>query len=100
MAPLTVFTDTVQTNEMLKQIDARAAHLEKLDVDVREWEKKTAKVAEAQLQSRAATIANDLSTSHLGNKFCVAELPDADAKLLQAVVDALRSKFAEPIFLA
>ena len=57
-------------------------------------------MAEAQLQSRAATIANDLSTSHLGKKFCVAELPDADAKLLQAVVDALRSKFAGAIFLA
>ena len=97
---LPAFQSKADTSEMLKQIDTRAAHLEKLDVDVREWEKKTAKVAEAQLQSRAATIANDLSTSHLGKKFCVAELPDADAKLLQAVVDALRSKFAGPIFLA
>ncbi len=94
------FESKAETAEALKQIDGRAAHLERLDVDVREWEKKTAKVAEAQLQSRAATIANDLSTSHLGKKFCVAELPDADAKLLQAVVDSLRSKFEGPIFLA
>src|SRR5205807_6084347 len=35
LAPLPVFTDTVQTTEILKQIDARAAHLEKLDADVR-----------------------------------------------------------------
>src|SRR5947207_14710614 len=57
LAPLPVFTDTVQTNEMLKQIDARATQLEKLDAEVREWEKKTAKAAEVDLQSRAAAIA-------------------------------------------
>ena len=45
---------------MLKQIDARAAHLEKVDAEVREWEKKTAKSAEAELKSRAAQIANEL----------------------------------------
>ena len=51
---------------MLKQIDARAAHLEKVDADVREWEKKTAKSAEAELKSRAAKIANELAQSHAG----------------------------------
>ena len=85
---------------MLKQIDARAAHLEKVDADVREWEKKTAKSAEADLKSRAAQIANDLAQSHAGKNFCVAEVPDADGKLLQAIVDALKSKFKGPIFLA
>jgi alanyl-tRNA synthetase len=30
----------------------------------------------------------------------VAEVPNADAKLLQAIVDALKSKFSGPIFLA
>src|SRR5207249_12288221 len=59
LSPLPVFTDTVQTDEMLKQIDARAAQLEKLDHEVREWEKKHAKEAEAELRSRAAQIAND-----------------------------------------
>lgn len=100
LAPLPVFTDTVQTNEMLKQIDARAAHLEKLDVDVREWEKKHAKEAEADLRSRAAQIANELALSKVGQKICVVSVPDADAKLLQAVADALKSKFDGPIVLA
>jgi alanyl-tRNA synthetase/REP element-mobilizing transposase RayT len=98
LSPLPVFTDTMQTNEMLKQIGARAAHLQKLDVDVRELEKKSAKAAEADLQSRAAAIANELAASH--QDFCVAEVPNADARLLQAVVDALKRKFNGPIFLA
>ena len=100
LAPLPVFTDTVQTNEMLKQIDARAAQLEKLEVDVREWEKKHAKQAGADLRSRAAQIANDLALSKVGQKVCVVSVPDADAKLLQAVADALKQKFDGPIVLA
>ena len=100
IAPLPAFQDDAATAEMLKQIDARAAHLEKVDAEVREWEKKTAKSAEAELKSRAAQIANELAQSHAGENFCVAEVPDADGKLLQAVVDALKSKFKGPIFLA
>jgi alanyl-tRNA synthetase len=100
LAPLPVFTDTVQTDEMLKQIDARAAHLEKLDVDVREWEKKHAKEAEADLRGRGSQIANDLASSKVGQKICVASVPNADAKLLQAVADALKQKFDGPIVLA
>jgi alanyl-tRNA synthetase len=100
IAPLPAFQDDVATAEMLQQIDARAAHLEKVDADVREWEKKTAKSAEAELKSRAAQIANELARSHAGKNFCVAEVPDADGKLLQAIVDALKSKFKGPIFLA
>ena len=83
---------------MLQQIDARAAHLEKLEADVREWEKKTAN-GEAELKSRAAQIANELARSHAGENFCVAEVKNADGKLLQAVADALKSKFNGPIFL-
>ena len=100
VAPLPVFTDTVQTDEMLKQIDARAARLEKLEVEVREWEKKHAKQAEADMRSRASQIANDLVLSKVGQKICVASVPDADAKLLQAVADALKQKFDGPIVLA
>ncbi len=100
LSPLPVFTDTVQTDEMLKQIDARAAHLEKLEVDVREWEKKHAKQAEADLRSRAAQIANDLALCKFGQKVCVVSVPDADAKLLQAVAGALKQKFDGPIVLA
>src|SRR5206468_1710215 len=50
---LPAFETKADTAEMLKQIDARTAHLEKVDADVREWEKKTAKAAEAELRSRA-----------------------------------------------
>jgi alanyl-tRNA synthetase len=97
---LPAFDDDAATAEMLKQIDARAAHLEKVDAEFREWEKKTAKSAETELKSRAAKIANELAQSHAGKNFCVVEVPDADGKLLQAVVDALKSKFKGPIFLA
>ena len=97
---LPAFDDDATTTEMLKQVDARAAHLEKVDAEVREWEKKTAKSVETELKSRAAKIANELEQAHAGNNFCVAEVPDADGKLLQGVVDALKSKFKGPIFLA
>ncbi|MEY2556349.1 MAG: alanyl-tRNA synthetase, partial [Verrucomicrobiota bacterium] len=99
LSPLPNFNDTVQTGEMLKQIDARAAHLEKLDVEVREWEKKHAKEAEADLRSRGAQIANELALSKVGQKICVTKIPDADGKLLQAAADGLRQKFDGPIVL-
>jgi alanyl-tRNA synthetase len=100
LAALPVFTDSMQTPEMLKQIDARTTHLEKLDLDVRDWEKKHAKEAEAGLRSRGAQIANELALSKVGQKICVAKIPDADGKLLQAVADALKQKFDGPIVLA
>src|SRR2546429_1043366 len=84
---------------MLQQIDARAAHLEEVDADVREWEKKTAKSAEAELKSSAAQIANELAHTHAGKNFCVAEVPDADGKLLQAIAETLKTKIKGPIFL-
>jgi alanyl-tRNA synthetase len=99
LTPLPVFTDTAQTTEMLKQIDARAAHLEKLDAEVREWEKKHAKEAEADLRSLAAQIANELAMSKTGQKICVAKVPEADGKLLQAIADALKQEFDGPIVL-
>ncbi len=99
IAPLPAFPDDAATAEMLKQIDARAAHLEKVDADVREWEKKTSKAAEADLKSRAAQIASDLAQSHADKNFCIAEVPDADGKLLQGVAEALKTKINGPIFL-
>jgi len=74
---LPAFQDDAPTAEMLKQIEARAAHMEKLDVDVREWEKKHAKEAEADLRSLGAQIANELALSKVGQKICVAKVPDA-----------------------
>jgi alanyl-tRNA synthetase len=100
LVALPSFDDDAATTEMLQQIDARAAHLEKVDADVREWEKKTAKSAEAELKRRATQIASQLAQTHAGKNFCVAEVPGADGKVLQAIVDALKSKFKAPIFLA
>jgi alanyl-tRNA synthetase len=100
IAALPAFQGDAATAEILKQIDARLAHLEKADAEVREWEKKTAKSAGAELKSRAAQIASELTRLHAGKDFIVAEVPDADGKLLQAVVDGLKSKFKGPIFLA
>jgi alanyl-tRNA synthetase len=93
------FQNDADTSDMLQQIDARAADLEKLETEVREWEKQSAKAVEAELKGRAAQIANELMRSHAGEKFCVAEVQDGDGKLLQAVVDALKAKFNGPIFL-
>ena len=99
IAPMPVFKNDATTSEMLQQIDARAAHFEKIEVEVRDWEKQSAKTAEAELRSRAAQVANELAASHGGKDFCVAEVQNGDGKLLQAVADALKSKFNGPIFL-
>ena len=66
ISALPPFQDNAATAEMLKQIDARTTHLEKLDAEVREWEKKTAKSADAELKSRAAQIAGELAHRMLG----------------------------------
>jgi alanyl-tRNA synthetase len=100
VAALPVFEENAETRVVLDQLDMRAAHLEKLQVDVREWEKKGAKTSEAQLKSRAAEIANDLATAHAAKANVVAEVKDADAKLLQAVSDTLKARIKGPIFLA
>jgi len=100
VARLPPFENMVETPELLKQIDARAAHLEKLETEVHDWEKRTAKAAEADLQSRAAAIANGVAASQAGSDSCVSEIPNADGKLLGAVADALKTKFNGPIFLA
>src|SRR4029077_4365344 len=100
IAALPGFQDDAATAEMLKQIDARAAHRRKVDAEVREWERKTAKSAETELKSKAAQIANDLAQSHADKNFCIAEVSDADGKLLQGGADALKSKFKGQIFLA
>jgi alanyl-tRNA synthetase len=99
ISALPAFEREAETAEMLKEIDARAAHLEKIETEVRDWEKQSTKAAEAELRSRAAQIANQLAASHAGKSFCVAEVQGGDGKLLQAVADALKSKFNGPIFL-
>jgi alanyl-tRNA synthetase len=99
ITPLPAFENDASTSEMLQRIHGRAAYLEKLDVEVRDWEKQSARTAEAELKSRASQIAKQLAESHAGKTFCVAEVQDGDGKLLQAVADALKSKVKGPIFL-
>jgi alanyl-tRNA synthetase len=92
--------DSSQTTELLNQIDARAEHLEKIESEVRDWEKEGAKASEAQLKARAAEVAKELAAAHAAKGYVVAEVKDADGKLLQAVVDAIKPKINGPIFLA
>jgi alanyl-tRNA synthetase len=90
--------ETTTAAAMAASIDVRAAHLEKLDVEVRDWEKANAKATEAGMQNRAAAIAKEIASSD-GATFRIARVPDADGKLLQAVTDALKARFDGPIFL-
>ncbi len=92
--------DSSQTTELLNQIDARAEHLEQIESEVRDWEKEGAKASEAQLKARAAEVAKELAAAHAAKGYVVAEVKDADGKLLQAVVDAIKPKINGPIFLA
>ncbi|MFZ1221189.1 MAG: alanine--tRNA ligase [Chthoniobacterales bacterium] len=100
IAALPAFTQAGETATMLQEIDARAAHLEKLDAEVHEWQKQQAKASEADLKSRAAEIARELSAAVANETAIVSQVADADGKLLQAVVDTLKSHFRQPIFLA
>src|SRR5213079_1019498 len=47
IAALPTFSNNAETAMMLQQIDARAAHLEKLETEVSEWQKQQAKASEA-----------------------------------------------------
>ncbi len=89
-----------ETAAMLQQIDTRAAHLEKLEAEVHEWQKQQARSSEADLKNRAAMLAKELQAAHSTDKAIVAAVNEADGKMLQAVVDALKSHFNGPIFLA
>jgi alanyl-tRNA synthetase len=100
IAALPAFAENGETAAMLRQIDERSAQLEKLEAEVHEWQKQQAKASEADLKGRAAELAKELRAAHGSEKAIVASVPDADGKLLQGVVDALKSHFNGPIFLA
>jgi alanyl-tRNA synthetase len=100
IAALPAFEESAETSAMLEQIDARSAHLKKLEAEVHEWEKQQAKASDVELRNRAEEIAKELGAKNAAEKFVVAKLPGADGKMLQAVVDALKSKFGGPVFLA
>lgn len=99
IAPLPELAVGAETRAALEQIDARSAHLHKLEAEVHEWEKQQTKASEADLRNRAQTIANALLATHSGATFVVEEVPNADAKLLQNVVDTLKGRIKGPIFL-
>jgi alanyl-tRNA synthetase len=99
-AALPTFAGKGETASMLEEIDARAAHLEKVEAEVYEWQKQQAKASEADLKDRAAATAKELRAAHDDAKSIVAKVADADGKLLQGIVDTLKSHFKGPIFLA
>ena len=81
-------------------IEARAAQLKQLESEVHEWEKQQAKTAEAEMRTRAASIADELAAQHPSGEAIVSELRDADGALLQAIIDRLKTKLQVPILLA
>jgi len=99
VAALPAFSTESETAVMLEQVDARTAHLEKIEAEVHEWQKQQAKASEADLKNRAAVTAKELRAAHADAKSIVALVEDADGKLLQSVVDSLKSHFHGPIFL-
>ena len=84
----------------LESVDTRAARLKELETEVHEWEKKTARETETRLRNRAAEMANNLAASGSKQHYFVAEIPDADGALLQAIADILKNRVEGPIFLA
>jgi alanyl-tRNA synthetase len=100
IAALSAFAENAETAEMLRQIDERSTQLEKLEAEVHEWQKQQAKASDADLRGRASEIAKELRAAHGTEKAIVALVADGDGKMLQGVVDALKSHFSGPIFLA
>src|SRR5438477_937544 len=81
------FAKSEKPGAALHSIDERATHLKNLEAEVHDWEKQNAKAAEAEIHRRAVEIATELARSLSEKKFCVAEIPNGDTALLQAVVD-------------
>jgi alanyl-tRNA synthetase/REP element-mobilizing transposase RayT len=98
LSPLGTFAKS-DAAAAVSSVEERATQLKKLETEVQEWEKQQAKAAEAELKNRAATIADGIARDYTGGAV-VAELPDADGALLQAVVDRLKTKLQVPILLA
>ncbi|MGI8955393.1 MAG: alanine--tRNA ligase-related protein, partial [Chthoniobacterales bacterium] len=98
LAPLPAFASE-SSSEMVGAVEARASHLEKVEREVRDWEKENAKSAGAAMQKRAADFARELLAAHGAEKFLALEIPEADGALLQAVADAMKNQFTGPIFL-
>jgi alanyl-tRNA synthetase len=100
LASISDFPDAGDTPALLEAIDRRAAQLDQLEGELRQQDKQQAKAGEAQLRSRAASIAKELAVEHATAPSLVAQVDNANGDLLQAIADALKGSFAGPIFLA
>ena len=98
LAPLPVFARQ-SPDEMAASIDERAVHLEKLEAEVRTWEKQEAKAKGAEVQKRATAIAKNLLETHGKECFLIAQVEGANGNLLQAVLDIVRGQFGGPVLL-
>ncbi|HPA16930.1 MAG TPA: alanine--tRNA ligase [Verrucomicrobiae bacterium] len=78
---------------------AREDQLERLENEVREWEKARQKSAAAELHRHAAETAARLISEHGATGSIIAEIPGADGKTLQALADAIRPRFEGAIVL-
>jgi alanyl-tRNA synthetase len=100
LSPLPAIPATEGVEALIEKIEERGVRLREIEEEIHQSKKKQAKVAESELRQRAAAIAQELASSSSDKNFCVAEIPNADGNLLQAIVDALRPKIRGPIFLA
>ena len=74
LGPLRTFTRRPPA-AMLESLDARAAELQQRETDLREWEKKLARNAGAELQKRAAALAQTLIEKNGAAQSIVSEIP-------------------------
>jgi len=99
ISALPAISTTESVGTIIEKIEERAGKLKEIEEEAHRSEKQQAKVAESELRLRATAIAQELASSHSEKNYCVAEVPNADGNLLQAVVEALRGKIRGPIFL-
>src|SRR5205823_3014321 len=74
VAALPTFDGTAETDAALQGIDARAAHLQKIEAEVHEWQKQQTKASEADLKNRAAAVAKDLRATYADQKAIVTSI--------------------------
>ncbi len=98
---LPAFDEGAATAEMLKQIDARAAQLEKIDAEVREWEKRNDQSCGGRSEKPRRSNRQRVGAIARRKKLLRRQRWRMRMrKLLQAILDALKPKFSGPIFLA
>jgi alanyl-tRNA synthetase len=90
------FKESNSPLETWKSFAARQVELEKLESDVREWEKQNAKEQAASWQKEAAAQAEQLvATAHEKNgvPFLTAHIADGPGAYLPVLVDALKNRW-------